>query len=120
MRWIRCKRSVHENLGELTPAIFRDLRQTPLSAFGGAAGVFLAAAYLRAHHYQNAAASPFLQEPYGKLGARAQKCDFACARMVLMYPKFYILHSGMRSFVALLLRMTGAWGETRTLAFPLG
>ena len=34
---------IHENLGELTPAIFRELKKTPLSAFGGAAGVFLAA-----------------------------------------------------------------------------
>ena len=37
--------------------------------------------------------SLFPQEPYGKLGALAQKRGFACARIILMYPKFYILHS---------------------------
>ncbi|HIY97212.1 MAG TPA: hypothetical protein H9729_05935 [Candidatus Borkfalkia excrementigallinarum] len=42
-------------------------------------GVFLAAAFFRAHILQNAAASPFLQKPYGKSGkkAKARFCLFA-------------------------------------------
>ena len=54
---------VHENLGELTPAIFRDLRKPHCPRLQrGAIGVFLAAACFGAHLYQNAAASPFLRE----------------------------------------------------------
>ena len=41
-------------------------------------GVFLAAAYFRAHLYQNAAASPFLREPQvcGKWGALTERRGF--------------------------------------------
>ena len=36
--------------------------------------------------------SPFLQKPYGKLGALAQKRGFACASIGSNRPQFYILH----------------------------
>ena len=49
---------------------------------GGAIGVFLGGASLRAHVYKHAPLSPFLHEPDGKLGALAQKCDFACASSI--------------------------------------
>ena len=51
--------------------------------------------FSRARHYQNAAASPFLHEPNGKLGALAQKRGFACARIIFYCIRnftFYILH----------------------------
>ncbi|HIX49720.1 MAG TPA: hypothetical protein H9851_00350 [Candidatus Borkfalkia faecavium] len=44
---------------------------------------------------KNAAASPFLHEPNGKLGALAQKRGFACARIIFYCIRnftFYILH----------------------------
>ena len=45
-------------------------------------GVFLAAAYFRAHLYQNAAASPFLREPQvcGKWGALTERRGFRTRR----------------------------------------
>ena len=67
--------------------------------------------FLRSVWDKKAAASPFLREPYGKLGALAQKRGFACANAIfycILNFTFYILHftSIKRSFVALLLRMT--------------
>ena len=64
--------------------------------------------------------SLFPQEPYGKLGALAQKRGFACARIILMYPKFYILHSTFYIQKEILRRAFYRAPENRSAARFLG
>ena len=65
---------------------------------GGAIGVFLAAAYFRARHYQNAAASPFLRERCRANWGRWRKSAVLLARVLffivskILHFTFYILH----------------------------
>ena len=76
-----------ENLGRLLPAIFCDLRTTPTGTRHSplTAEVFLCAAFFRAHHYRNAAHSPFLHEAnaFAKLSALRQKCHFATRNWII-------------------------------------
>ena len=74
---------VHENLGELTPAIFRELKKTPLSAFAARRN----RSFPRRGMFQGTPLSkcrgftfPARALPR-KLRARAQKRGFACARI---------------------------------------
>ena len=81
-RGFACARNLfHAFLGELTPAERRELRKTPLSALWAAQSEFSSLRGNEGHTLiKRRANSPFLQKPYGKLRALAQKRGFACAR----------------------------------------
>ena len=53
--------------------------------------------FLRSVWDKKAAASPFLREPYGKLGALAQKRGFACASIIFRDPSSRILQGSRKS-----------------------
>ena len=113
---------VHENLGELTPAIFRDLRKTPLSALAARSnrsfprrGIFRGTPLSKCRGFTFPAGA--LSR---KLGALAQKRGFACARIILMYPKFYILHSTFYIQKEILRRAFYRAPENRSAARFLG
>ena len=80
----------------------------------------LCAAFKGALILKRRANSLFPQEPYGKLGALAQKRGFACARIILMYPKFYILHSTFYIQKEILRRAFYRAPENRSAARFLG
>ena len=78
-RGFACARNLfHAFLGELTPAERRELRKTPLSALWAAQSEFSSLRGNEGHTLiKRRANSPFLQKPYGKLRALAQKRGFA-------------------------------------------
>ena len=86
---------IHAFLGELTPAERRDLKKTPTKTrIGRCAFSVRSFPRLRAFsghtYYKTRAAFTF---PAGalsrKLGALAQKCDFACASIYFMFLQFH-------------------------------
>ena len=88
-RGFACARNLfHAFLGELTPAERRELRKTPLSALWAAQSEFSSLRGNEGHTLiKRRANSPFLQKPYGKLRALAQKRGFACASIYFMFTK---------------------------------
>ena len=73
---------IHENLGELSPMVFRDFQDNPVVlALLGAIGVFLAAQYFSSRLLLKLRGSPFLQKRLrANAGALTQKRGFAGAK----------------------------------------
>ena len=71
---------VSRNFFQADERNFRDLRTTPRARFRWPRR-FSSGRAFSGHTFFMRAPSPFLHEPYGKWGARAQKRGFACAEI---------------------------------------